>query len=70
MPKDFPRARRIADQIETRLREALSRLGVRDAAAEIAAATGLPRREVYRQALALRDDLPQEHDATEKDRGG
>ena len=64
-----------ADQIETRLREALSRLGVRDAAAEIAAATGLPRREVYRQALALRDglqqdDLPQEHDATEKDRGG
>lgn len=35
------------------LRAALSRVGVRDAAAEIAAATGLPRRQVYARALTL-----------------
>ena len=45
-----------AEDVETLLREALSRLGVRDAAAEIAAATGLPRRALYNQALALKTD--------------
>ena len=39
--------------VETMLRDALARgLGVRDAAAAVATATGRPRREVY--ALALR----------------
>jgi len=52
-----------AEEITLILREALSRLGVRDAATEIAAATGLPRRAVYRQALAMRED-----DATEETR--
>ena len=39
-------------EVETLLRAALETAGTRDAAAEVAAATGLPRREVY--ALALR----------------
>lgn len=52
-----------AEEITLILREALSRLGVRDAAAEIATATGLPRRDIYRQALAMR-----EKDASEEDR--
>lgn len=45
-----------AEDVEALLREALSRLGVRDAAAEIAAATGLPRRTLYNQALSLKAD--------------
>mgnify|MGYP003667429781 CR=1 FL=1 len=45
-----------AADVEAMLREALSRLGVRDAAAEIAAATGLPRRALYNRALALKTD--------------
>ncbi len=39
--------------IERDLRAALGRASLRDAVAEIAAAYGRPRREVYRQALAL-----------------
>lgn len=35
------------------LTEALERVSVRDAAAEVAAEFGLPRREVYREAVAL-----------------
>ena len=42
-------------EVDRRLRAALARAGVRDAAAEVAAATGWPRRDVYRRALALRD---------------
>ena len=38
---------------ETLLREALRRVSVKDAVAEVADATGLPRREVYQRALAL-----------------
>ena len=58
-----------AEEITLLLREALSRLGVRDAAAEIAAATGLPRRAVYRQALAMREDvILHEDDVTEENR--
>jgi 16S rRNA (cytidine1402-2'-O)-methyltransferase len=36
------------------LRAALGRASVKDAVAEVAAATGLPRRDVYQRALALR----------------
>ncbi|HEY1259048.1 MAG TPA: 16S rRNA (cytidine(1402)-2'-O)-methyltransferase [Stellaceae bacterium] len=43
-----------ADEIEAKLRAALGELGVRDAAARLAAETGLPRSELYRRALALR----------------
>lgn len=39
--------------LDTRLRRALARGSVRDAAAQVAAATGLPRRRVYRRALEL-----------------
>jgi 16S rRNA (cytidine1402-2'-O)-methyltransferase len=41
------------DDAAALLREALSRLSLKDAVAEVAAATGLPRREVYQQALTL-----------------
>ncbi|HTX51404.1 MAG TPA: 16S rRNA (cytidine(1402)-2'-O)-methyltransferase [Caulobacteraceae bacterium] len=43
-----------AEDAETALAEALARLSPADAAREVAAATGLPRRELYRQALALK----------------
>jgi 16S rRNA (cytidine1402-2'-O)-methyltransferase len=40
-------------EIETRLRAALGQSSVREAAAKLAAETGLPRRELYRRALAI-----------------
>jgi 16S rRNA (cytidine1402-2'-O)-methyltransferase len=40
-------------EIETRLRIALGEVGVREAAAKLAAETGLSRRELYRRALAI-----------------
>jgi 16S rRNA (cytidine1402-2'-O)-methyltransferase len=43
-------------EIEQRLRAALAELGVRDAAAKLAAETGLPRNALYRRALAIRED--------------
>jgi 16S rRNA (cytidine1402-2'-O)-methyltransferase len=47
------------DDIDTMLRGALARVSVKDAVAEVAAASGLPRRTVYQRALALAQD----HDA-------
>jgi len=44
--------------IEARLRAALGELGVREAAAKLAAETGLPRRDLYRRALALETGKP------------
>ncbi len=44
-----------AAETETLLRQALARVSLKDAVGEVADATGLPRREVYRQALALAD---------------
>ncbi|HTV37059.1 MAG TPA: 16S rRNA (cytidine(1402)-2'-O)-methyltransferase [Xanthobacteraceae bacterium] len=38
---------------EVLLREALSRTSLKDAVAEVAALTGLPRRDIYQQALSL-----------------
>jgi len=49
----MPRAEPEAGDVDERLREALSRHSVRDAAALIAAETGLPRRDIYARALAL-----------------
>ena len=40
--------------VDGRLRAALAELGVRDATARVAIETGLPRRELYRRALAIR----------------
>jgi len=42
--------------VDNRLRAALADLGMRDAAARVAAETGLPRSELYRRALAIRDE--------------
>lgn len=41
------------EDIEAALRERLGRMSVKDAAAEVAEALGLPRREVYQAALAM-----------------
>ncbi|MGF1608050.1 MAG: 16S rRNA (cytidine(1402)-2'-O)-methyltransferase [Kiloniellales bacterium] len=41
------------DALDRSLRDALAGASLRDAVAEVAAATGRPRREVYRRALAL-----------------
>jgi 16S rRNA (cytidine1402-2'-O)-methyltransferase len=43
-----------ANTIDDMLRHALARASVKDAVGEVAAATGLPRREVYQRALALK----------------
>lgn len=42
-----------ADDLDAALRRALGAMGVRDAAAAVAAATGLPKRRVYARALEL-----------------
>src|SRR5215475_10026847 len=42
-----------AADLDTLLRQALARLSVKEAVAEIASITGRPRREVYQRALAL-----------------
>ena len=43
-------------EIDDRLRIAVAKLGVRDASARLAAETGLPRSQLYRRALALREE--------------
>ena len=51
-----------AADLDALLRDALDRLSVKEAVAEIAAVTGHPRRAVYQRALALahdRDEKPQ-----------
>jgi 16S rRNA (cytidine1402-2'-O)-methyltransferase len=42
-----------AHDVDAMLRDALGRVSVKDAVAEVAAASGLPRRTVYQRALAL-----------------
>ena len=42
-----------ADEVDELLRQAFVRVSVKDAVSEVAAATGLPRRDVYQRALAL-----------------
>jgi 16S rRNA (cytidine1402-2'-O)-methyltransferase len=42
-----------AVDLDALLRQALERLSVKEAVAEIAAVTGEPRREIYQRALAL-----------------
>jgi len=50
-PGEVPTAS--AAETETLLRRALTRVSLKDAVGEVADATGLPRREIYQQALAL-----------------
>jgi 16S rRNA (cytidine1402-2'-O)-methyltransferase len=49
-----------AAQMDEMIRKALARLSMKDAVGEVAAATGLPRREVYQRALALTGDADEE----------
>jgi 16S rRNA (cytidine1402-2'-O)-methyltransferase len=42
-----------ADNVDDLLRQALTRVSVKDAVGEVAHATGRPRREVYQRALVL-----------------
>lgn len=42
-------------EVDTLMRSALATLGVRDAVAKLAQETGLPRNELYRRALAIRN---------------
>jgi 16S rRNA (cytidine1402-2'-O)-methyltransferase len=44
------------DAVDAALLEALGRLRVKDAAAEVAEAMGLPRRDVYQRALVLKQE--------------
>ena len=46
-----------ADDIDALLTHSLSRMSVRDTVATIAAATGAPRKEIYRRALELSRDI-------------
>lgn len=45
-----------AEDLDAALHEALGRLRVKDASAEVADLLGLPRRDVYQRALALKDE--------------
>lgn len=45
-----------AGEIDALLRRAMRHASVKDAVSDVAAATGLPRREIYQRALALGDD--------------
>src|SRR5262245_38966676 len=51
-----------AGELDARLREALGRASVKDAVAEVAEALRLSRRDVYRRALALKDEDEDEAD--------
>jgi 16S rRNA (cytidine1402-2'-O)-methyltransferase len=42
-----------AIDLDSLLRQALDRVSVKEAVAEVAAVTGTPRRDVYQRALAL-----------------
>lgn len=47
----------VAEQdVETALREAMTTMRMKDAATAVAGALGLPRRQVYQAALAMKDD--------------
>jgi 16S rRNA (cytidine1402-2'-O)-methyltransferase len=46
------------EELDARLREALATSSVKDAAALVATATGLPRKLVYARALALKAQSP------------
>ncbi|ODT89026.1 16S rRNA (cytidine(1402)-2'-O)-methyltransferase [Phenylobacterium sp. SCN 70-31] len=51
-----------AADVDTALADALSRLKPSDAAAEVARALGLPKRDLYRRAMALKAAAPETED--------
>lgn len=52
-------ARPDMDEVDRRLNATLGEHGVREAATRLALETGLPRKELYRRALAIRDRAPE-----------
>ncbi len=54
-PPAIDQDRSSPDEVEALLRDALARMSVREAVAEVAVVARLPRREIYRRALALKD---------------
>jgi 16S rRNA (cytidine1402-2'-O)-methyltransferase len=52
-PPDETAAAASAESLDARLEAALADMSLKDASAAVAAATGVPRREVYARALAL-----------------
>ena len=54
-----PEAEITVQDIESQLKEALTRMSVKDAAALIAAATGQPRKDIYEKALQISRALGQ-----------
>jgi len=52
-PPNEPQQQNTDEDVEALLRRALRRVSVKDAVSEVALATGRPRREIYRRALAL-----------------
>src|SRR5262249_9189532 len=44
------------EEVDALLRNALARLSVKDAVEEVAQVAGRPRREIYRRALAVKED--------------
>ena len=51
-----PEKKASAEEIDALLRAALTASSVKDAAAEVAAATGAPRKTLYQRALALKEE--------------
>ncbi len=51
-----------ATDVDALLLQALDRLSVKEAVAEVAAVTGEPRRDVYQRALALAKKRDEERD--------
>ena len=56
-PPAAPAERFDDGEIDALLRRALDRASVKDAVSEVAGATGRPRREIYRRALTLNDEV-------------
>jgi 16S rRNA (cytidine1402-2'-O)-methyltransferase len=57
-PPDVQEQATDPDRLDAMLSEALLRLSVKEAVAEIASVTGQPRRDVYQRALALKQGRP------------
>jgi 16S rRNA (cytidine1402-2'-O)-methyltransferase len=51
-----------AADLDALLRQALGRVSVKEAVAEVAAVTGRPRREVYQRALELAAETGRDHE--------
>jgi 16S rRNA (cytidine1402-2'-O)-methyltransferase len=55
------------EELDLLLIDALSKVGVRDAATQVASVTGMPRRSLYQRALALSEARPEDNRETGDD---